>query len=337
MRGLGRWSWIRGGALLAPVALAGACGGRPADLPPAEVPPSTAEAISFLGDTLWSVPLSLEAAQRRLARLQRARQSLADRPDDVNARLGVARHTAGMGRLREAIGLLTEALDRHAGDPRLYRLRGELQLQTRRPNAAIADLQRAAQLSFSDSLAAEFVEVDGVGLVGIGLRHAIFLLLGQAFFLKADLPRAIAALTEALERARNADEAAAAVTWLILAHGRASPGQSDRQALAGLLAAWRPDAEVVLRVPEHRLLLAWKGVLPLDSLRASVREFADPDEEALYTFAAGVARLAAGHPEEAAALFEVVRAIGAWTTMPYLAAEAELSRLRRRAARPGRA
>lgn len=324
-RSLARAGLVAGLATFGP-----ACGGG--GVPPAQLPPPTAEAISFLGDTLWSVPIRPETAQRRLARLQRARQYVADKPTDVSARLSLARQTAGMGRLREAIRLLDEALDRHIDDARLYRLRAELLIQTRRPGAAIEDLRRAVWLTEGDSLTTEFLEVDGVGLVGVGLRHSVHLLLGQAYFLRADHPRAIAALTTALATAQNADEAAAAAVWLVLAHGQDRAG---RPAVMSLLGAWQPDAQVVLRVPEHRLLLAWKGVLPLDSLRASVQEFNDPDEEALYTLAAGLSRLASGHPEEAAMLFEVVRAVGNWTTIPYLAAEAELSRLRRRAARPG--
>jgi tetratricopeptide (TPR) repeat protein len=318
-----------GSAALALAAAACAASVRVAPL--TDLPP-TAEAISFLGDTLWSVPITVETAQRRLASLQRARALLAARPDDLNARLGVARRTAGMGRLRESLALLSEAIDLHRDDPRLYRLRGEVLLRTRRLDAAVRDLQAAARLMILDSLVTEFIEVDEVGIVGVGLRHSTFLGLGLAFYLKGDFRRSIEALERSLGVARNADEAASAAVWLVLAqrrHGR------EAAALA-IVRAWRSDAQVMLRLAEHQLMLAWRGDLPLDSLRASMAAGQDPDEEALYTYAAGLSLLRSGLIDQARGLFELVRTLGDWTSMAYLAAEAELARLGARSPPPSR-
>jgi hypothetical protein len=68
--------------------------------------------------------------------------------------------------------------------------------------------------------------------------------------------------------------------------------------------------------------------LSIDSLRAGVRATNDSDEEALYTLAAGVAHLVRGELAAARLAFELVRSIGDWASLPYLAAEAELRRLR---------
>lgn len=297
--------------------------------------PSTAQAISLLGDTLWNVPLDLQTARLRLERLQRARQLAASKPDDVNAALGLARQTAGMGRLREAIQLANAGLEKHYADPRLYRLRGELLLRTRRVDLAITDLQAAARLTIQDSTSAEFIEIDGLdeepeqtALVGIGVRYFTLRLLGQAYYVRGDFRRARAALNEALQAATNADEAAMAAVWLVLADQRAgSTGLAE-----SVVRAWRAAAQVVMHRAEHRLLLAWQGTLPMDSLRMGLRG-PGSDAEALYTLAAAVAYLARGEVELARPMLEVVRAVGDWNTMPFLAAEAELRRIRDR---PGR-
>jgi tetratricopeptide (TPR) repeat protein len=193
--------------LAALVAAAAGCAASVRVDPVTSLPP-TAEAISLLGDTLWSVGFDIETAQVRLERLQRARQHAAAKPDDVNAALGLARRTGGMGRLREAIQLANAGLERHYDDARLYRLRGEFLLRTRRVDLAIRDLQTAARFTIQDSTTAEFVEIDDVGLIGIGLRYSTLLALGQAYYVRGDFRRARASLDASLQSASNADEAA---------------------------------------------------------------------------------------------------------------------------------
>lgn len=293
------------------------------------MPPPTAEAISLLGDTLWSVALSPDLAQRRLRSLDRARRALAGRPDAVSSHLAMARSTAGMGRLREAIDLASQAADRHV-DPRLYRLRGELLLLTRQIDPAIRDLQYAGRLMLGDSTATEFLEVDGVGLVGFGLRHLTFLLLGQAYYVNGEFGKAVEALERALAGARNADEAAGAAVWLVLALQRS--GRAERA--ADVAGAWRPEAQIVMRDAEHRLLLAWQGALPTDSLRGDDRWPERSADEALYHYATAVRLLSRAETRDATPLLDLVRAIGEWTAIPFLAAEADLARLRRSPASP---
>jgi tetratricopeptide (TPR) repeat protein len=327
------WLLIQAPALVAAaplVAVACAPGARvPA---PPVIPPPTAEAISLLGDTLWSVNLRPEVAQSRLRALERARRAMASRPDASSSRLAIAKSTAGLGRLREAIDLATEAMERHPDDPRLFRLRGELLLLTRRIDPAIRDLQHAARLTIADSTASEFFEVDDVGLIGLGLRHLTFVLLGQAYYLKGEFARAVETLERALAGARNADEAAAAAVWLGFALQRA--GLEPRA--AAIAGAWRPDAQVVMRLAEHRLLLAWQGALPSDSLRGAAAAGGGADDEALFHYAAAVRLLSQGQEREATAILDLVRSLGPWTALPFLAAEADLLRLRRRSPTGGR-
>ncbi|MEZ4585159.1 MAG: tetratricopeptide repeat protein [Gemmatimonadales bacterium] len=287
--------------------MAGGCG-RAADLPaPVTAPPPTAQAISLLGDTLWSVSMTVEQAQVQLARLQRAREIAQDKPEDANAQLNLVRRTAQMGRLREAIGLSTKALERHNFDARLYRLRGELLLQTRRLDYAIRDLQAAGRLTITDSTSAEYIDVPGVGLVKVGLRFSVLQSLGQAFFSAGRYREAALSFEQALAVVGNVDEAAEAAVWLSLTYQR----QGRWQEAMAVASAWKPDAAVVLRDAEHHLLMAWQGTVSADSLAASGVGY--PSAEALHQLAAGVIQLARGALDEASALFRLVLRLGAWT------------------------
>jgi len=285
------------------------------------VPPPTAQAISLLGDTLWSVSMTIEDAQDRLGRLQRARDIAQGKPEDANAQINLVRRTAQMGRLREAIGLSTKALERHNFDPRLYRLRGELLLQTRRIDYAIRDLQAAGRLTISDSTTVEFLDVPGIGLVGIGLRFSTLLTLGQAFYAAGRFREAALTFEQTVSAVRNVDEAAQAAVWLSLTYQR----QRRWPEAMAVAAAWKADAPVVLRDAEHHLLMAWQGLVSADSLAASGAGY--PSAESLHHLAAGVIQLVGGATDEAAALFRLVLRLGAWTDMAYLAAESELARL----------
>src|SRR5262245_16955276 len=74
--------------------------------------PETAEGISLLGDTLRRPPLAAEDGQRLVEDLQVARGEYAAHPSALAYRLAVARRTASLGRIREALGLYTQAAHR---------------------------------------------------------------------------------------------------------------------------------------------------------------------------------------------------------------------------------
>src|SRR6185436_18383590 len=71
--------------------------------------PISAQALSLLGDTLWSLPINPEEGPALVEQLNKARNRATSSPLDVNAALVVARRTADLGRLRESVELYTKA------------------------------------------------------------------------------------------------------------------------------------------------------------------------------------------------------------------------------------
>ncbi len=314
VRRLATWAGLAG--------LVAACGPPTLRLTP---PPLGAEAISLLGDTLWSVNLSAAEGQARVGQLADAKRRAEARREDLNAQLLLGRRTAAMGRLREAVVLYTKAIEAVPTDGRLYRRRGELLLLLREPDLAARDLTRAVKLASLDSTAKEFVEGPDGQLVGTNIRHASQLLLGMTQYIRGDYGRAYPALVAAAQSADDGDGIAAASLWLFFTLQRAGRLEEASQ-IAKVIPA---DLPVTTRRPEHRLLQAFAGTISLDSLQRDLGFVHEPGTAGLYLYGVGSSLLARGRRAEAVEAFDEVRATAGWSSAVYLAAEAALARLRR--------
>ena len=279
--------------------------------------PETAEGISLLGDTLRRPPISADDGQRLVEDVQTARGEYAAHPTNVAYRLAVARRTAALGRVREALTLYTEAAHRHFDDPRPFRYRGELLIYLRQFRLASTDLDRAAKaLSWTEGDA--LLEIpEHSAAPGGSLPFGIAFHQGMAWFLQGDFPRASSALRMSLGQASGPEEFSRAALWLWIAMQRAGD-RGEALTLASYSARVLPEPA---HTPEHRLLLALSRGSPIDSVAP-----ASP----LTGFALGIRRLLAGQYADARAAFEWVRSNGSWNTLPHVAAEAELLRLRQR-------
>ena len=290
------------------------------------VPPLSAQALSLLGDTLWSVPISPDEGQRRVQLLLTARREQAEKPQNMNAALLLARRTAGLGRLREAIGLYTKAMDLDFMDPRPYRRRGELFLTIREFDLAVKDLQAAGQYALSDT-SHEFNDLpDGSGLRSSTLRYGIQFNLGMAYYLRGDFVRASQVFTESLKSASTVDDVINTLLWQFFTSRRLDRIPEATQ----VLAVVDRNAHVATREPEHRLLLAYRGDVSLDSLLRAMGAEPGLLDDALYGYGIGFALLMRDRSEEAELAFEQVRLLPDWTVLPYIAAEAELARLQKK-------
>ncbi len=297
-------------------------------------PPLGAEAVSLLGDTLWSVYLPAAEGQARVSQLADAKRRAGARPDDLNTHLLLGRRTAAMGRLREAIDIYTEAIEADPTDARLFRRRGELLLLVREPDLAARDLERAAsqaqQRTSTDGsrIAAplmEFLEGSDGQLNGAGVLHSSQLLLGMTHYIRGDYRRAYPTLVAAAQSADDGDGIATASLWLLFTLRRAG-----RLADAGQIAKVIPaDLPVVTRKAELRLLQAFAGALSLDSLQRDLGSAERSDAAGLYLYGLGSTLLARGRGAEAAEALDEVRNTTSWASIVYLAAEADLARLRR--------
>ncbi len=298
-------------------ALLAGCAARPGPAP--APPPAGAEAVSLLGDTLRAPALAAEVRRRYEAQLDSARRAAAADPDDADALIWVGRRTAYLGHYREAIAVFSRGIERWPRDARFYRHRGHRWITVREFSRARRDLERAAELMRARP---DEVEPDGLpnarGIPTSTLRTNILYHLGLAHWLLGDPVRARAAWQECLRAAGNPDMDVATRYWLYLADRRLGRTIAAQQ----LLEPVRADLDIIENHSYHRLLLVFKGDLPVDSLAGG-----EGLDGATTAYGLGAWQLAEGHRPPAVAYLRRARAGGQWAAFGFIAAEADLAAL----------
>lgn len=303
--------------------LLSACATTPA--PPATTGRADFQVISLLGDTLRPMPRDSAGRARLEADLGAAQAALARAPENADSLIWVGRRLAYLGRHDEAIATFTRGLALHPRDARFLRHRGHRYVTTRRFDLAIADLERAARLVAGTT---DAVEPDGqpnARNIPIGTLHSnIDYHLGLAHYLRGEWERAVPVYRREIAAATNDDRRVSASYWLYMSLRRM--GQ-DGEA-AQLLAAIPARMELLETETYHRLLLLNRGALPADSLLPPDAGTGDL-QNATAAYGVGAWHLMNGRPAEAERVFRRIMQGGQWESFGYIAAEAELARLRR--------
>ena len=293
--------------------------------PRAIVPKSSVEAISLLGDSLRRPTPDSAALVRMETQLAEARRESAARPNDPEALIWVGRRTAYLGRFNEAIEIFTDGVRRFPSDARMYRHRGHRYISVRRFDDAIADLRHAASLTAGKP---DEVEPDGqpnARNIPIGsLQSNIWYHLALAHYLKGDFDSSARAARSGIQTSNNPDRLVSQTHWLYMALRRA--GKNDEAAAA--LIPIRDDFDVIENGNYYRLLRMYQAGVSaavMDSaLTAGVRSASDA------SLAYGLANwfLYSGDTTRAFRAYEQLVAGGQWAAFGYIAAEADLARLR---------
>lgn len=282
-----------------------------------DLPPGV-EAISFLGDTLRPVPLSETTRALYQARLDSASAVFNTNPGNPDAIIWLGRRTAYLGRFREAIAIFSQGVERFPRDARFLRHRGHRWLSVRQPDRAAQDLERAARLIRGT---ADTVEPDGLpnarGIPTSTLHTNVWYHLGLAHYLRGNYRRAREAWQACLDAARNPDMDVAARYWLYLTLRRL---RREAEA-AALLATVRADLDIIENRSYHRLLLVFKGDLPVDEILTG-----EGVDGATTSYGLGAFATAQGNAFQGEYFYRRAMSGGQWPAFGYLAAEAELAR-----------
>ncbi|MCA9310859.1 MAG: hypothetical protein KDA21_06615 [Phycisphaerales bacterium] len=281
---------------------------------------------SLLGRPLS--PLRFDAATLRQYEADLATARVAyerDPTDEMNA-IWYGRRLAYLGRYREAIEVFTRGLALHPDSYRLLRHRGHRYITLRRLDLAEQDLARAAALIEG---VPDAIEPDGQpnpsNLPRSTTNSNIWYHYALTLYLQGRFDDAAAAWTRCLDFARiNDDMLCATLYWLW--HARMHAGRS-----AGI-RPWlrdqvRPGMDIIENHTYHRLLLFYAGEIEeRDVIDISA---ATPVELATHGYGIADWYLVNGHREEATQLMQRILQTPYWPAFGYLAAEAELARLRR--------
>jgi len=289
-------------------------------------PPSPApETISLLGDTLFAPALPDSIRARYERRLAEARNDFDHAPTELSNVIWLGRRTAYLGRFREAIAVYSKGLEAHPNVARLLRHRGHRYITLRIFDLAVSDLEQAARVMAKRD---DETEPDGLpnarNIPTSTLKFNIWYHLGLAHYLKGDFVAARRAYRECMEVSTNPDMRCATSHWLYMTLRRLGRAGEAR----GLLKPIRRDLDVIENRSYHRLLLMYKGELPVDSLLAPATGEQAGLDDATIGYGVGNWHLYNGRPAEAEAVFRRVVAGRQWPAFGHIAAEAELKRMR---------
>jgi tetratricopeptide (TPR) repeat protein len=306
-----------------PVALSIACSQKEAPDPPA-ARPIVVQAVSFLGDSLREIPLSDSARAQMESQLAAAKAALDKAPSDPDSIIWYGRRLGYLGRFRESIAAYTAGIAEHPDNPWMYRHRGHRYISVRELDNAIADLEKATQLTAGKP---DEVEPDGqpnARNTPIGtLQSNIAYHLALAYYLKGDFAKAIPIYQKEMAAAKNDDRKVSTGHWLYMSLRRLG---KDKEAKA-MLTQFTKDMNVIENQSYHQLMMLYKGELPVDSVLAPSAPIGGSGIAAV-AYGVGNWHFYNGRQADAEAVFRRIIGSRQWASFGYIAAEAELARMK---------
>jgi tetratricopeptide (TPR) repeat protein len=307
------------------MAAAVACSQPPA--PPAEpaapaTPARTPEATSLSGQPLFP-PETIGNREKLDADLAAAEQALAAAPNDPEALIWVGRRQGYLWRYRDAIATFTKGVEQFPDNPKFYRHRGHRYISVRQFDRAQADFEKAVALIKGTP---DEVEPDGApnpaGMPRSTLQFNIWYHLGLAYYLQGNYEKAHEAYVECMKVSNNDDSIVATSDWMWMTLMRL-----NRKAEADtVLARITPKMDILENGSYHRRLLMYKGLEKPEALL----DTATADDTTIATQGYGVGNyyFVTGDTARAREVFEKVVSGGGWNAFGFIAAEADLQRMK---------
>lgn len=276
------------------------------------------EAISLLGDTLRSNPPGAAA----VAKFEERKANYEADPSADNW-IWYGRFIAYQGKYNEAIDAYTEGIEKYPDDARFYRHRGHRYISIREFNKAIADFTKAEALR--EGMENE-IEPDGAPNaqnIPVSTLHGnIYYHLGLAHYLKGELEPALAAYQKAIGASRMDDNIVSGTHWVYMILRKLGREEEAIKALEPI----HKDMEIIENFAYHELCLFYKGELPLEELTKSGEGALSSNDAVNYGI--GNWYFYNGEAARAKETYEAILAKKGWASFGYIAAEADLHRMR---------
>jgi tetratricopeptide (TPR) repeat protein len=280
------------------------------------------EATSLSGKPLY-VPATIPNKQKLDADLAQAEQTLAANPKDAEAIIWVGRRLGYLWRFNDAIAMFTKGIELHPDNPKFYRHRGHRYITIRQFANAQADFEKAAQLVKGKP---DEIEPDGApnpaGKPRSTLQFNIWYHLGLAYYLQGNYARAYEAYVECMKVSNNDDSVTATSDWMWMTLMRLN----RKAEAATVLARITPKMDILENGSYHRRLLMYKGVEQPEALLDTAK--ADDTTIATQGYGVGNYYYVTGNMAKAREVFQKVTSGGGWNAFGYIAAEADLQRMK---------
>jgi tetratricopeptide (TPR) repeat protein len=302
-----------------------ACKDKPKPVKNKPVVPPKLVVKSLTGKAYFEPKRAVDAQSKLDSNLTAAKKSFESNPTEDNL-IWWGRREAYLSHFEEAIAIFTEGVNKYPESYKILRHRGHRYISVREFDKAIEDLVKAAQLMRGKPIE---IEPDGIpnkiNQPLSSVQFNIWYHLGLAYYLKEDFPRAEAAYKKCMAVSDNDDLKVATTDWLYMTYRRAG---KDKEA-ADLLKTITPTMTIVENDSYFQRLLMYKGLKKPEDLLTVNDANADKDL-ALATQGYGVGNwyLYNGDAVKAKQVFEQVTAGNHFSAFGFIAAEADLRRMR---------
>ncbi len=288
------------------------------------------EAISLLGDTLYTMDIPQARKLKYDSALQVARQKYQQNPDNLENIIWLGRRLAYLGRYQEAIDVYTRGLKIHPESPELLRHRGHRYISTRQFDKAIEDLERSAVLIQSQPLQEE---PNGIPIPlpennrPTTLQFNIFYHLGLSYYLKGDYGKAAQAYEQCLTFSETDDEIAATADWLYMSYRRLGEDEVAEETL-GMI---KEEMDIRENEGYFERLLMYKGMVEPNQLLQVDENVPLADRDltmATEGYGVGNFYIVNGKQADGVKIMEDIVEGRHWAAFGYIAAEADLARMK---------
>jgi len=280
------------------------------------------EAMSLAGKPLM-VPATIANQQKLDADLAQAEKTLAANPKDAEAIIWVGRRLGYLWRYNDAIAMFTKGIELYPNNAKFYRHRGHRYLSVRQFAKGQADFEKAAQLIKGQP---DEIEPDGApnaaGKPRSTLQFNIWYHLGLAYYLQGNFAKAHDAYVECMKVSDNDDSIAATSDWMWMTLMR----MNRKAEAAKVLERITPKMDILENGSYHRRLLMYKGLDQPGALLDTTK--ADDTTIATQGYGVGNYYFVTGDLTKAREVFQKVTSGGGWNAFGYIAAEADLQRMK---------
>lgn len=233
------------------------------------------------------------------------------------------RRLAYLGKYTDAISIYTSGMKRHPNNARFYRHRAHRYITLRCYDNAIADLQKAVELT-RDQI--DEIEPDGIpnekNIPTSTLHTNIYYHLGLAYYLKGDDRQALLAWEKCLDIADNDDMKVATLNWLNIVLRKMGRQKDAEQHLKAV----SKDMEIIENHDYYDILLMYKTNDENKLVEKTQNQ--ETLSNATLGYALGTYYQLKGETNKAKELFEKVVAGKQWSSFGYIAAQAELAKMK---------